>query len=148
MVLSLTEANPGDRPNAEEALEHRWMYSTEVANEKTTRESALNLIKSPYISPYKTGISRELMSRVHNKSVPTQMPYSNLHIKDTHNTRTRNPTDISSANGLLASLRIADHVIGPKVDQISIPINLKDDVSTNTSISEKKSLYRNLENYS
>ena len=136
MVLKLTEVIPADRPNAKEALEDCWMYNTDIQNEQTTRESALNLIKSPYISPYKAGISRELMSRVYNKNNSTQLAYNNCPNINSHNIRTINSIDCSCANSLLASLRTADPVIKPKAEALPVILTVKDCSSASTSVSK------------
>ena len=116
MVLNLTEVNPAIRPTAQEALEHRWVGNYDIYNEQTVRESALNLHKPTNITPYKAGISKELMTRVHNKNTLTEIPIKNQSNSNAQRSKNRNSTEFPSVTNLLASLRIADSTITPRAE--------------------------------
>lgn len=111
MVLNLTEVNPAARPTAQEALKHRWMGNYDIYNEQTIRESPLNLHKPANIEEYTGDISRELMTRVHNKHNLIQGPIINQSISKTPKPKNRKSTESPNVANLLASLRIADSTI-------------------------------------
>lgn len=116
MVLCLTEVNPAARPTAQEALELRWMGNYDIYNEQTIRESPLNLHKPANIMPYTAGISRELMTRVHNKNFLTQDPIINHSNSNTPIPKNRNSTESPNVANLLTSLRIADSTITTRAE--------------------------------